>query len=282
MDFYGFYMYIFVIMINDTSMLKIVFSTKGHATLDKNWTGACKHENYARLYYILTGEAEIWHHGKKFLLTPGRLYLIPPQSNMRHRCRDSFEIVWVHFSISLYGYLDLFEAQNFSFVHLPENPEEVEKNMLELQNLLDQSDIFSQLRSKALLLKLVSKFFKYQPSKNQFQDQEKISRLSPVLNYIDQHLGDSIKLSELAKLAAYEQTYFSTLFKQVFGISPIKYIQNKRIEKAQSMLRCGNLKLSAIAEDIGFIDAFHFSKTFKKITGENPSEFRKKHPSLIP
>ena len=282
MDFYGFRMYIFGIMSNNTSMLRIVCAQSGLKSFTKEWVGPGSNENFARLYFITAGEAEIWHHGQKFTLIPGKLYLIPPHSYMRHRCQKSFKVAWLHFNISLYGYLDLFEAQSFSFVHVPENSDEAKSDMLELLASLEQADMFSQLRSKALLFKLVSNFFKFHPEGNRTQDQGKIDRLTPVLDYIDKHLGEQIKLAELAKLAAYEQTYFSSLFKQVFGISPIKYIQNKRIDKAQSLLRNSNLKLSAIADELGFIDAFHFSKTFKKITGENPSEFRKNLPRMVP
>lgn len=269
-------------MQNDTSMLRIIFSMKGRKSFGKEWTGTSSDETYARLYFIIGGEAEIWHHGEKFVLTPGRLYLVPPHSCMRHRCQQSFEVAWIHFNISLYGYRDLFEARSFSFSHIQENSDKLETDMLELISLLDRQDMFSQLKSKSLLFNLVANFFQFQPERERQEDQAKITRLTPALNFIDKHLGEQIKLAELAKLAAYEQTYFSSLFKQVFGISPIKYIQNKRIEKAQSLLRTSNLKLSAIADELGFIDAFHFSKTFKKLTGENPSEFRKNLPRMVP
>jgi hypothetical protein len=121
MDFYGFCMYIFCIMQSDTSILRISFSRKGDKALGREWTGISNNEPYARLYYIVDGEAEIWHHMEKFVLIPGQLYLIPPKSCMRFRCMDHFTVVWVHFNLSLYGYLDLFESQNFSFVHIPED-----------------------------------------------------------------------------------------------------------------------------------------------------------------
>lgn len=282
MDFYGFCMYILVVMINETSMLKIVFSAKGHLILDKAWTGRVYNEEYARLYYIIDGEAEIWHHGEKFSLSPGNLYLVPPQSNMRYHCRDSFEIVWVHFNIAIYGHLDIFELQSPFYMHIPQDPDAKRNEMLKLISLLDFDDIGSQLQAKSLLLDIISSFFYLKRTKINNLDHYKINRLYPVLDYIDENLDKPIKLAELAKLAHYEQTYFSALFKRFVGISPIKYIINKRVDKAKIQLRNTNQKLSAIADDLGFIDAFHFSKTFKKITGESPSEFRQNMPQLIP
>ena len=269
-------------MINDTSMLKIVFSAKGETVVDKKWKAQDREEGFARLYYVHSGNATIWHHGQQFDLTPHQIYLIPPKSNMRYQCNNSCEIAWVHFNTSLYGHLDLFKLQDFSFVHIPENHKSIHKQMQEMIFLLEQEDMFSQLRSKSLLLELVSLFFKFQHQQAHELNNDKITRLTPVLNYIDSHLGEQIRLAKLAKLASYEKTYFSTLFKQVFSISPIAYIQNKRIEKAKSLLRNTNAKLEAIAQDLAFKDAFHFSKTFKKITGEPPSEFRKKISQRMP
>jgi len=290
MDFFEFYMYIFVIilrlwsniMLNSTSMLKIVYSAKGHMTLDRNWTGSSLKETFSRLYYIISGEAEIWHHEEKFLLVPGRLYLIPPNSNMRYRCRESVTIGWVHFNIFIYGHLDIFEDRIVSFVYIPENKQEAEQYMLEMLDLFERQDMFSQLRSQSLLFKQVCNFFKFNAERELLSKTEKDIRLTAVLEYIDIHLGESLKLADLAKIAAYEQTYFSSMFKQHFSVSPIKYIQNKRIEKARSLLRYGNQKLSAIADELGFSDVFHFSKTFKKITGESPTVFRKRIPTQIP
>jgi len=181
--FYRFCMYIFGIMQNDTSMLKIVFSTRGHRALDKNWKGRYSGESFARLYYIVAGEGEIRHHGEKIILTPGRFYLIPTRANMSHSCEKSCEIVWIHFNISLYGHIDIFDIHSFSFAHIPEDHEQAFTDMVELLSLLDRQDIYSQLRSKAILFDIISSFFKFQPSSKSYQNQEQLNRLTPVLNY---------------------------------------------------------------------------------------------------
>ncbi len=284
MDFYVFSMYIFWIMNTGTTLLKLIISAKGYRILDRKWRGRSCDETYARLYYIVEGSATIFHHDRKFDLQPGHLYLIPPGSNMRYICRYSLEIIWFHFNISLYGDMDLFQFYSFKFVDKPKDRESVYSEMTELLSLANLDDIFSQLKSKSLLLDLISPFFKFQTSKKSSIDEEKIARFATVLDYIDSHLNKKLTLAELAKLAAYEKTYFSTLFKEMFSVSPKRYILNRRIDKAKSLLflRSSNIKLETIAYELGFNDAFHFSKTFKKITGENPREFRRKYISGIP
>jgi len=267
---------------NDTSMLKIVFPAKGITVVDKKWNTQGVAAPFAKLYYIVSGNAQIWHHGQEFDLIPERIYLIPPETEATYQCKRKCKIVWIHFNIYLYGHLDLFKLHGFSFVHIPKDHRLINEKMRTMISLLGKQDMCSQLRSKSLLLELVSDFFKFQNKKERDLNEEKIIRLTPALNYIDSHLGEQTRLAKLAKLAAYEKTYFSTLFKQLFAASPIQYIQNKRIEKAKSLLRNTNMKLEAVAQELGFKDAFHFSKTFKKITKEPPGEFRKRISKITP
>jgi transcriptional regulator GlxA family with amidase domain len=102
------------------------------------------------------------------------------------------------------------------------------------------------------------------------------------LNHIEKHLGEKLSVTELAKKVSLERAYFSTLFSKIFKISPALYINRKRIERAQKLLCETDLKLEALAQELGFTDAFHLSKTFKKFTGVSPSEFRKRKANLIP
>ncbi len=60
------------------------------------------------------------------------------------------------------------------------------------------------------------------------------------------------------------------------GISPINYIQQLRIKKAKEMLKSDYSKISLIAETVGYSNIYHFSKTFKQITGYSPTEYDKK------
>ena len=65
----------------------------------------------------------------------------------------------------------------------------------------------------------------------------KRNRLQPVIDYISLHYSDNIKNDTLAALAGMSTVYFRKQFTDLFGISPIAYIKNLRIEKAKEMLK---------------------------------------------
>lgn len=95
--------------------------------------------------------------------------------------------------------------------------------------------------------------------------------------YINQNLNENLTLESLAKLANMNKTYFSTTFKKVTGQSVWEYILNMRIELAISYLVMNKEKynISEIAQMCGFNNATNFNKTFKKVTGKTPSEYKK-------
>jgi len=78
----------------------------------------------------------------------------------------------------------------------------------------------------------------------------------------------------MAGVCHLERTYFSRLFLNHMGIKPSDYIMRRRIERAKQRLWTTEEPLRAIAESLGFSDAFHLSKSFKRIAGMSPRDFR--------
>jgi transcriptional regulator GlxA family with amidase domain len=142
--------------------------------------------------------------------------------------------------------------------------------------LLYHNDIYSSLLAKSCFLRVFSKFFRFQPPKK-YHAEEKVVRLEPVVKYIENNLSEKLTLSQLAKIAAYEKTYFSAVFKKVYGVSPKHFILMKKIEKAKQLLVTTDFTLEKVSDSVGFFDVFHFSRTFKKISGESPAYYRKKY-----
>ncbi len=93
--------------------------------------------------------------------------------------------------------------------------------------------------------------------------------------YIEKHLGDSVRLEDIAGEVALSPGYFSVLFKKETGETVSDYLLRQRLEEAKRLLRTTSLNMNEIAERVGYTDAKHFSKMFKKQTGAKPFEYRK-------
>ncbi len=82
-------------------------------------------------------------------------------------------------------------------------------------------------------------------------------------------------LNEIAKICGVSEGYFRKLFREYSGENPIEFRQKHRIEKAKQLLLLDVHSMSEIAEELHFSDIYHFSKTFKKITGVSPQNYIK-------
>ena len=84
-----------------------------------------------------------------------------------------------------------------------------------------------------------------------------------------------LSLNEIAKICGVSEGYFRKLFKEYSGENPIDFRQKYRIEKAKQLLLLDTHSIGEIAEELHFSDIYHFSKTFKKLTGVSPQKYIK-------
>ena len=84
----------------------------------------------------------------------------------------------------------------------------------------------------------------------------------------------------MAKLSGYSESRFSSLYKEIYGTSPINDLTARRIEEAKLLILYGNTSLSEIAEATGFSSIYYFSRHFKKCEGISPTLFKNKQQKL--
>lgn len=94
--------------------------------------------------------------------------------------------------------------------------------------------------------------------------------------YLEAHYAEpDLSIGQIAEAAGISQVYFRRLFKEIYSVSPIQYIRMFRVEKAKAML-CGEyVSIEEVAYAVGFSNPYHFSKTFRQITGQQPSAYAK-------
>lgn len=99
-------------------------------------------------------------------------------------------------------------------------------------------------------------------------------QVSQVLEYINNHLDQDIKLADLAQLLEMSQFHFSRLFKQSIGITPYQYLLQQRVERAKQLLKQSDRSIVEIALLCGFNSHSHLSKQFRQLTGMTPTAYR--------
>jgi AraC-like DNA-binding protein len=100
------------------------------------------------------------------------------------------------------------------------------------------------------------------------------AQLQPALRYIDEHLAELLPNALLAELAHASESHFIRLFRRVFGRTPARHVQERRVACGADLLRHTDLSIDEIAERCGFANRYHFTRVFAKTLGQPPARFR--------
>mgnify|MGYP000270817492 CR=1 FL=1 len=275
--------------------LKLELLHIGRAKLDASWDYDNVISTFSRLYLVTEGTAKIFHSYEEVDLKPGFLYLIPSFTYSRYQCDSSLEMNYFHFleevgdGLSIYDWKDFIyemevsELQIKSFERLialhsgrrliNDDPR-VYDNRKTISELIKDNDRMAAsilVETQGLMQILFSRFIQNSKS-NKIQMR---SAIYEVLNYIKEHLHESLTVNDLAKRFNLSPDHFSKVFQQRFGMRPSKYIQTVRIERSETLLLTTNNTLAQIAEKTGWESVSYYTRIFKKVTGQTPGQFRK-------
>lgn len=99
--------------------------------------------------------------------------------------------------------------------------------------------------------------------------------INKAIKYIQKNYAEDISLITLSQHLNISSVYLSQLFKKELGISPIKFIINYRIDRAKELLKETDDPIYNVAVKVGFCEPKYFSKTFKRVTGITPIQYKK-------
>ena len=103
----------------------------------------------------------------------------------------------------------------------------------------------------------------------------KYDRIASVLAYLKNHREERLRLEDVARAFFVTPAYLSRSFKACTGLSFVTYLNHLKVERAKELLKETDLPVSEICGRVGYSDLKYFTKSFKKVTGIKPGEFRK-------
>ena len=148
---------------------------------------------------------------------------------------------------------------------------------LTIANQIDDG-VLDNILADALSTALAVRILRYyiDPSAIQLAPSSGLSRkrLQRVRDYIEAHLDDRLTLTDLAGVACLSPYHFSRSFKQAVGVGPQRYVMQRRLKRARTLMRRTNQPLAWIAQESGFSDQSHLTSVFRRETGLTPGQFR--------
>lgn len=250
-----------------------LFLKGGFTTCDNNWSYDNIWVGYNRFYFIMEGECVIEINGIHHVAKPGNLFFLPAGSHqtLYVEGEKTMKKYWLHCSLPC-GEQDFSELLNLPHFMTVTDTDYVESLFKSILARAKISSLAEQLEQKASLLKLISYYIGNADSSRIAADYD--PKITYIISYIEQNLSRQITLSELSDLLHYHPNYFVRYFKGATGYTPMAFIHNRRISRAQKLLLNEKLSIHEISLQTGFQDSPYFSRCFKKKTGFKPLEYR--------
>ena len=248
---------------------------KGDLTLcDSNWHYDNIVIGYDRLYYIVEGECIIEVDGIRHIAKPGQMFFLPCNSTQKlYTEKDkTAKKYWIHCT------LPCGESDFSELITLPYFIEVKDRQAVEslFQNIIAcESDISltDRLKQKADILRLLAYYIQHED--NSRIDIEYNTQISYIIDYIENNLSENLSLESLSSKVHFHPSYFVRYFKAATHLTPMAYINNRRIRLAQKLLLGEKITIQDIASKVGFKNLHYFCRYFKKKTGFTPTEYRK-------
>jgi AraC-like DNA-binding protein len=183
-------------------------------------------------------------------------------------------------------YLTPFLLQDSEFPHvIPAQtgvPRQALDLMLRIRSELPATSARARLTVKTslkmLLVLLVNEYASYAGTvETHRRQQEALDRLRPLFRFLGENYGRAFHVREAARLCRMSESYFMSFFKHVTGLSFTRYLNQFRIEQAQSLLANSDESIANIGQQVGFCDQSHFGLVFKKISGMTPASYRRRY-----
>jgi len=105
----------------------------------------------------------------------------------------------------------------------------------------------------------------------------RIDSIKSALEYVEHHYADDISLESLAACAGMTPNYFCRVFKAVTHQSPMTYVLNYRVERAEFLLAGTDLPVTAVSLKCGFLDHSYFIRAFRRMKGITPKQYQLQH-----
>ncbi len=264
-----------------TLTVSLVDANRTHC--DTSWgDGQTYNDPFGRLYWLQAGEAMVHHHGRKFHLTPGALYVIPAHSPSQYLCPRWMDLRWLHFTADVFVGIDLFALLNGPYAIPLPDAGWMDGQWDRLLARCREDTPGSRFEVESIVRQLLALFLDHADPGVQAMRLQGMAQFHMVLSVIEERLPEKITLAELAEVAHLHPTYFSNLFSRYVGEGPLIYVNRRRVERAKGLLQHTEASLREVAQAVGFCDEFYFSRVFKQFTRLSPGQYRHQRTSRMP
>ena len=187
-----------------------------------------------------------------------------------------WSLQWCHFYAPfLPAIYEKYKERGGSPVFHPDSLTSFTTILTDLYTLASSSDYIRDMRINESLSALLTLLMEQSWHPESKTVSRKRLELVEIKNYLDEHYTEKIVLDDLAERYYINKYYLTKIFKETYDSTINRYIIAKRITRAKQLLRFTDMTVDEIGAAVGMGDANYFSRTFRKVEGISPREYRK-------
>ncbi len=225
------------------------------------------------ILYVFSGEATFWCDNKRLVFKEGKLVFIP--KNCRYKMQysaPSNTIVVVNFDMFLKNGEDVTFSSEITVLAEETGSYRLANIVSRLELCGAAKGLAATLRRKELLYRLLGLAF--ESGLPNIADGNKYPQILAGVLLLEQNYLENLPVTKLAEACSISVSSFRSLFHKQYGMSPVQYRNNLRIERARVLLAEGSCTVGEAAYSCGFDNLGYFCRYYKRITGETPSRTR--------
>ncbi len=189
---------------------------------------------------------------------------------------ELWSLAWVHFyGENMPAIYEKYIERGGLPVFTPEDGKRYTDIFSRMYAMAGSEDYIRDMKLNALLNELLAVIMEQSWHPENLSGGKKRRELVEVKAFLDEHYTEKITLDALAASFYIDKFYLSKIFKETYGTTINSYILAKRITQAKRLLRFTELSIDEIGSRVGMNDANYFSRSFKKLEGISPSEYKK-------
>ena len=242
-----------------------------------DWNSTTHTHSCTELFYCLSGEGQFYLAGQLFPVKPDDMVIVNPQVEHTELSLNASPLEYIVLGVASMEFLFSKADTNYAIFNCRENRERMvtllHMLLAEADRSLDGCETVCQDLLEVLLIWLVRcttislQLEEAAPTENR--------ECAEIKRYLDTNYREDISLDLLAELAHLNKYYLAHTFQREYGISPITYLNRRRIEESKHMLGNTSYSLAQISELMGFSSPSYFSQCFRKAEGMTPNEYRR-------
>lgn len=230
------------------------------------------------MHIITKGKGALSINNESYELGEGDIFIIKPNTKISYKqeTKNPWEYIWFEF----YGGV---AKKIISCIDAKENLIIKTTKLETIKHLFKSavnklSDCYKNSESiliDSTLLNMFSLILSEQTNLKECKElTKKEIKVSEIISFIESNYSNSdLTIKSIADKFYFTQSYFTRLFKETTGVTPIQFIIKIRMTKACELLSHKSFTIAQIAENVGFKNQFYFSKEFKKYYGITPSQY---------